>query len=64
MPLYEYRCKECGEEFEELMRSQDAQNPPCPACGSPATEKKMSLFGGSVHGTGSGGGCSSSSGFG
>jgi len=41
MPIYEYICKECGNEFEELVFSQDA-SAPCPKCGSEKTEKLMS----------------------
>ncbi|MBO4793930.1 MAG: zinc ribbon domain-containing protein, partial [Deltaproteobacteria bacterium] len=28
MPLYEYRCDDCGAEFEELCR--ESETPPCP----------------------------------
>ena len=40
MPIYEYQCKVCKEEFEELV-SGDAV-PPCPFCGSDKTRKLMS----------------------
>jgi len=37
MPLYDYRCKECGHEFED-QQTIDARNVPrynpCPECGS------------------------------
>ena len=43
MPLYEYRCKECGEEFEKHMRFSEADElPACPKCESPRTQKKLS----------------------
>ena len=32
MPIYEYKCESCGNEFEELMKI-NAPAPPCPACG-------------------------------
>ena len=31
MPIYEYACKSCGHEFEELIRGNE--QPACPACG-------------------------------
>lgn len=46
MPIYEYRCTECGEEFEKFVRSMTAEvEAACPKCGSPQVEKKVSLFG-------------------
>lgn len=43
MPLYEYRCKECGAEFEKTLRFSEAdQIPTCPKCNSPHTRKKLS----------------------
>ncbi len=43
MPLYEYRCKECGTEFEKQLRFSEAdQLPACPKCNSPHTRKKLS----------------------
>ncbi|HON37833.1 MAG: FmdB family zinc ribbon protein [Desulfomonilia bacterium] len=42
MPIYEYQCKDCGEEFERLMPIS-AQNPPeCPKCGGGNVKKKIS----------------------
>ncbi len=32
MPIYEYRCRNCDHEFEELVRSD--QKVVCPACGA------------------------------
>ena len=40
MPIYEYQCKACKEEFEELAFGDAA--PPCPSCGSGKTRKLMS----------------------
>lgn len=43
MPLYEYRCKDCGEVFEKMMRWSEAdRSPSCPKCQSQDTQKKMS----------------------
>ena len=40
MPMYEYACKTCGREFEELIRGDE--KPACPACGKNDVEKQMS----------------------
>ena len=40
MPIYEYQCSACKEEFEELMFGNGI--PPCPHCGSDKTNKLMS----------------------
>ncbi len=43
MPLYEYRCKNCGTEFEKQLRFSEAdQLPACPNCSSTQTRKKIS----------------------
>jgi putative FmdB family regulatory protein len=42
MPVYEFRCRSCGEQFEELVRS--SENPSCPACGAPDPERVFSAF--------------------
>ncbi len=53
MPIYEYRCAECGEKFELFVRSAARQTVPiCPRCGSPKVQKAISLFG--VGGAGGG----------
>lgn len=41
MPIYEYRCANCGGRVEVLVRSQ-AATPNCPQCGSPLTDKLFS----------------------
>jgi len=38
MPLYEYSCKACKNEFEALVRAQDPV-PVCPSCKSADLEK-------------------------
>jgi putative FmdB family regulatory protein len=45
MPIYEYKCKQCGNEYEELVALNAATPPPCPACKSDDAEKKFSVFG-------------------
>ncbi len=45
MPLFEYRCGKCGEEFEELESYEDRDKPQeCPACGAKNSERLMSVF--------------------
>lgn len=41
MPIYEYTCGDCGNEFEELVFGQD-ETPACPKCQSVQTRKRMS----------------------
>lgn len=45
MPLYEYRCRECGHRFEILQRlGQGADGLECLRCGAPGVEKQFSTF--------------------
>jgi len=43
MPLFEYRCKKCNKEFEELVRNSE-EKVCCPGCRSGKVEKKLSVF--------------------
>jgi len=57
MPVFEYKCQKCGEEFEELVLGK---NPDvvCVKCHSRKVKKKPSVFG--MSGTeNSASGCSS-----
>jgi len=49
MPIYEYSCKSCGYEFEDLM-SLDANNPQCPKCNS-ETKRILSGFSSVIKGS-------------
>jgi putative FmdB family regulatory protein len=40
MPVYEYRCLDCKEEFEALVRGEHGAS--CPRCGSSSLEKLLS----------------------
>lgn len=51
MPIYEFRCPECGHQFDRLQR-MDADNPPCPECGAPDTSKLISACNHELKGTG------------
>ena len=45
MPLYEYRCDDCGVGFETLVRSAGlADRQPCAECGSPQARRMLSVF--------------------
>lgn len=51
MPLFEFECSECGEPFEELVRSASAVDEVvCPCCGSQHVRKKISTFASKVSG--------------
>ena len=52
MPIYEYQCKDCKDDFELFFKSFNfTQDPVCPSCGSIEVGKKISRvtfkFGGS-----------------
>jgi putative FmdB family regulatory protein len=43
MPIFEYRCEDCGTKFEKLIRpSSDA--PACPSCGQSHLRQELSTF--------------------
>ena len=68
MPLYEYHCNDCNEDFEKMVRFSEAdQSAACPACQSPDTTKKisrMAAYGRSLNGISSSShSCGSSGGF-
>ncbi len=45
MPLYEYRCRACGAEFEQLVRwNTPTEEIECPHCGRREAEKRPSRF--------------------
>ena len=41
MPIFEYECRACGHEFEQLVRAGDI--PACPSCTGRDLEKRLSL---------------------
>ncbi len=51
MPLYEYRCPACGRVFEELRRTRDEGDAPCPDCGR-ASPRIVSLSAFALKGSG------------
>jgi putative FmdB family regulatory protein len=46
MPIFEFRCKKCGQVFEEFVFSSktDFDDLACPTCGEKKSEKLMSSF--------------------
>ena len=46
MPIFEYICKECKQEFEAIV--QGSAIVACPACKSRRLEKQLSVFAASV----------------
>ena len=44
MPLYDYRCDECGKRSTALLPAWSAPDPPCPHCGSAGVRRLVSTF--------------------
>jgi putative FmdB family regulatory protein len=44
MPIYEYRCEECGKRSTTLLQSYSSPDPVCPHCGKPALRRLVSTF--------------------
>jgi len=68
MPIYEYHCSNCGEEFEKLMGFSDPNinHPECPGCHSENTQKRLSAIAavrGSTSAYSNSSSCGSSGGF-
>ena len=64
MPIYEYRCKQCEQEFEKYVPGASTVVA-CPGCASEQVMRKLSVFGMKSDGSlvpsgtmaGGGGGC-------
>ena len=60
MPIYEFRCTQCGHKFEELVfATHDVEGLHCPNCGAKNVNKLMSAFSSSME-AGSAPSCGSS----
>jgi putative FmdB family regulatory protein len=45
MPIYEYRCRKCGEIFEKIQKLNEGEEAlTCPYCGEKKPEKLVSCF--------------------
>jgi len=42
MPIFEYRCEDCGNRFEAILFGE--QKPECPKCHNVRLEKQLSTF--------------------
>jgi putative FmdB family regulatory protein len=42
MPIYAYHCRDCGEDFETLVRS--GETPACETCASDDLDQRLSLI--------------------
>ena len=45
MPIYEYRCSNCGNIFEMMRPASEADSPArCPSCGKEESQRLVSAF--------------------
>ncbi len=64
MPIYEYRCNDCGKTFEKLVfNSSQSENVECEHCKSKNTEKLVSAISSAGFSSGSTGGSCGYGGF-
>jgi putative FmdB family regulatory protein len=52
MPIYAYRCDECGFSKDVLQKVSDPVLTTCPSCGKPAFKKQVTAAGFQLKGTG------------
>jgi len=52
MPIYEYRCSQCGHELEAMQKLSDAVLTQCPTCKADALVKLVSAAGFQLKGSG------------
>jgi putative FmdB family regulatory protein len=52
MPIYEYKCAECGHQDEHLQKVSEQPMSVCPSCGKPAYKKLLSAAGFQLKGSG------------
>ena len=53
MPIYEYKCDDCGNRFEKLVRTSDGPGLECPSCGQKRVSQQYSTFSAHANGAGS-----------
>ena len=45
MPIFEYRCEDCGTKFEKLVRrASESTELECPSCGEKHLKQELSTF--------------------
>lgn len=49
MPIYEYRCEDCGSKFEKLVR-RSGEAVECPSCGAGHLKRELSTFAAHANG--------------
>ena len=52
MPIYAYKCADCGHEKEVLQKISDAPLTDCPSCGRPSMAKMVTAAGFQLKGSG------------
>ena len=52
MPIYEYRCENCGHELEAVQKISESPLFTCPECGADALKKRISAAGFRLKGGG------------
>jgi putative FmdB family regulatory protein len=52
MPIYEYRCAECGHQEDHLQKVTEKPLSKCPACGKKTYRKMLSAAGFQLKGSG------------
>ena len=52
MPIYEYRCEECGHELEALQKLSDTPLVDCPVCEAAGLKKRVSAAAFRLKGSG------------
>lgn len=52
MPIYEYRCSDCGFQKEYLQKMNDAPHTSCPECGQETFSKMLTAAGFQLKGSG------------
>ena len=52
MPIYAYRCEQCGHRLELLQKVGDAPPAACPECGRPGLRKQLTAAGFRLKGGG------------
>ena len=51
MPIYEYKCDDCGTRFEKLVRrSSEVSELECPSCGQKHLKQELSTFAAHANG--------------